>query len=53
MNIAATFIGMAVAAEVNISNFGLATKNSLKSLSGGKILTLNRMYGNRLRLEVT
>ena len=40
VNVAAPFIGMAVAAKIKNPQIGQATTNILKSVSGGKILSL-------------
>ena len=52
VNVAAPFIGMAVSAKTKNPKVGAATTNILKSISGGKILTLTDMHGNGLRLKV-
>ena len=52
VNVAAPFIGMAVKAKTKNSKVGQATTNLLKSLSGGKILSLTDIYGNGLRIEI-
>ena len=51
-NVAAPFIGMAVSAKTKNPKVGQATTNILKSISGGKILSLTDMHGNCLRLKV-
>ena len=51
-NATAQFIGMAVSAKTKNPQVGQATTNILKSFSGGKILSLTDMHGNRLRLKV-
>ena len=43
---------MAVSAETQNPKIGQATTNILKSISGGKILSLTDMRGRGLRLEV-
>ena len=52
VNVAAPFIGMAVSAKTKIPKVGAATTNILKSISGGRILSLTDMHGNGLRLKV-
>ena len=52
VNVAAPFIGMAVSAKTKNPKVGKATTNLLKSISGGKILSLTDMHGRRLRLKV-
>ena len=52
VNVAAPFIGMAVSAKTKNSKVGQATTNILKSISGGKILSLTDIHGNGLRLKV-
>ena len=52
VNIAAPFIGMAVGAKTENPKVAAATTNILKSISGGKILSLTDMYGRGLRLKV-
>ena len=52
VNIASPFIGMAVSAKTKNPKVGQATTNILKSISGGKILSLTDMHGNGLRLRV-
>ena len=52
VNIAAPFIGMAVGAKTKNPKVAAATTNILKSISGGKILSLTDMHGNGLRLKV-
>ena len=51
-NVAAPFIGMAVGAKSKNPKIGQATTNILKSISGGKILSLTDMHGHGLRLRV-
>ena len=43
---------MTVSAKTKIPKVGQATTNSLKSISGGKILSLTDMHGRGLRLKV-
>ena len=52
INSTAPFIGMAVSAKTKNPKVGQATTNILKSISGGKILSLTDMHGNGLRLRV-
>ena len=52
VNVAAPFIGMAVSAKTRNPKVGQADTNILKSISGGKILSLTDMHGNGLRLKV-
>ena len=50
--VAAPFIGWAVSAITKNPKVGQATTNLLKSISGGKILSLTDMHGDGLRLKV-
>ena len=52
INITAPIIGMAVSAKTKNPKVGQATTNILKSISGGKILSLTDMQGRGLRLKV-
>ena len=53
LNIASPYIGMAVSAKTKNPKIGQATTNILKSISGGKILSLTDMHsGAGLRLRV-
>ena len=52
LNKASPYIGMAVSAKTKNPKIGEATTNILKSISGGKILSLTDMHGNGLRLKV-
>ena len=52
INATAPFIGMAVTAKTKNPKVGQATTNILKSISGGKILSLTDIHGNGLRLKV-
>ena len=52
INATAPFIGMAVSAKTRNPKVGQATTNILKSISGGKILSLTDMRGIGLRLKV-
>ena len=45
-------IGMAVSAKTKNPKNGQATADILKSISGGKVLSLTDMHGNGLRLKV-
>ena len=50
--VAAPFIGMAVGPKTRNPKVAQATTNILKSISGGKILSLTDLHGNGLRLKV-
>ena len=52
INTTAPFIGMTVSAKTKNPKVGQATTNILKSISGGKILSLTDMHGRGLRLKV-
>ena len=52
INATAPFIGMAVTVKTKNRKVGQATTNFLKSISGGKILSLTDLHGNGLRLKV-
>ena len=52
INTLATVIGMAVGAKSKNKQVGAATNNLLKSLTGGKILSLTDMHGRGLRLKI-
>ena len=53
LNATAPFIGMAVTAKTKNPKVGQATTNILKSISGGKILSLTDMHsGAGIRLRV-
>ena len=52
LNMASPYIGMAVSAKTKNPKIGQATANILKSISGGKVLSLTDMHGNGLRLKV-
>ena len=53
LNMASPYIGMAVSAKTKNPKIGQATTNVLKSISGGKILSLTDMHsGAGLRLRV-
>ena len=52
LNTLAPVIGMAVGAKSKNKQIGAATTNRLKSLTGGKILSLTDMHGHGLRLKV-
>ena len=49
VNVAASFIGMALSANNENPKIGQATTNISKSISGGKILSLTDMHGIGLR----
>ena len=53
INTLAPVIGMAVGAKSTNPKVGAATTNILKSLTGGKILSLTDMHGRGLRLKAT
>ena len=52
INATARFIGMAVSSKTKNPKVGQATTNILKSIWGGKILSLIDMHGHGLRLRV-
>ena len=52
LNIAITYIGMAVSAKTKNPQIGKATGDLLKSIIGGNILSLTDMSGRGLRLKV-
>ena len=52
LKIASPYIGVACSAKTKNPKVGQATANILKSISGGKILSLTDMHGNGLRLKV-
>ena len=52
INTLAPVIRMPVGARLNNPKVEQATTNLLKSISGGKILKLTDLHGNRLRLKV-
>ena len=52
INATAPFIGKALSAKTKNPKVGQATTNILKSISGGKILSLTDMHGRGLRLKV-
>ena len=52
INATAPFIGMAVSAKTKNPKVGQATTNILKSISGGRILSLTDMHAHGLRLKV-
>ena len=52
INATAPLIGMAVSAKTKNPKVGQATTNFLKSISGGRILSLTDMHGRGLRLKV-
>ena len=49
---ASPYIGKAVSAKTKNPKVGQATANILKTLTGGKILSLTDMHGRGLRLKV-
>ena len=53
LNMASPYIGMAVSAKTKNPKIGQATTNILKSIKGGKYLSLTDMHGPGLRLKVT
>ena len=52
VNVAAPFIGMAVGAKTKNPKVAAATTNILKTISGGRILSLTDLNGRGLRLKV-
>ena len=52
LNMASPCLGMAVSAKTKNPKIGQATTSILKSISGGKILSLTDIHGNGLRLRV-
>ena len=52
VKVTAPFIGMALRSKTKNPKVGAATTNILKSISGGKNLTLTDMHGRGLRLKV-
>ena len=52
INVSAPFIGLAVVAKTKNPKVAAATKNILKSISGGEILSLTDMHGRGLRSKV-
>ena len=52
LNMASPYIGMAVSAKTKNPKNCQATTNILKSISGGKILSLTDKHGRGLRLKV-
>ena len=52
LNMASPYIGMVVSAKTKNPKIVQATTNILKSISGGKILSLTDMHGRGLRLRV-
>ena len=52
INASAPFIGMAVGAKTKNPIVAAATTNILKSISGGKVLSLTDKHGRGLRLKV-
>ena len=52
VNVAATFIGLAVSAKTKNQKVGLAAAYILKSISGGKVRSLTDMHCRGFRLKV-
>ena len=52
INMASPYIGMAKSAKTKNPKVGAATTNILKSLTGGKTLSLTDMHGRGLQLKV-
>ena len=52
INATVPFKGMTVIAKIENPKVGQVTTNILKSISGGRIVSLTDMHGNGLRLEV-
>ena len=52
INATAPFTGVAVSAKTKNPKVGEATSNNLRSISGGKKLSLTDIHGNRLKLKV-
>ena len=52
LNMASPYIALAVSAKTKNPKIGQATSNILKSLTGGKILSLTDMHGRGLRFKV-
>ena len=52
VNTLAPVIGMTVQAKTKNKQNGASTANTLKSLTGGKILSLTDMHGHCLSLKV-
>ena len=52
INARATVIGTSLEALSKNPAVGQATTNVLKSVSGGQVLSLSDMHGNKLRLQV-
>ena len=53
VNVVVPFISMVVGAKTKNPKVAAATTNILKSISGGRVLSLTDMHGNALRLKVT
>ena len=51
LKMASPYIGIAVSATTKNPKIGQATTNILKSIPGGKILSLTDMHGRGLRLK--
>ena len=52
LKMASPYIGMSVAAKTGNPKIGQATSNILKTLTGGKILSLTDMHGRGFRLRI-
>ena len=52
VNVAAPFIGMALGAKTKNPKVAAATTNILKSISGGKILSLTDTHGHGIMLKI-
>ena len=52
LNIASPYYGMAVSARTKNPQFVTTTSDIVKSISGGKILSLTDIHGRGLRLKV-
>ena len=52
LNIASPYIGMAVSSKTKNTQNGKTTRDILKIISGGKILSLTDLHGNGLCLKV-
>ena len=52
LNMASPYIGIAVSAKTKKPKVGQATANILKSITGGKVLSLTDLHSNGLSLRV-
>ena len=52
VNLASPYNGMAVSAKTKNPKIGQATTSLLKSIGGGKVLSLTDMHGNGLRFKM-